>query len=67
MFGPPPPPINFVHGTYMQNMDAIDLVAAALGSLAFSNPSARPVSLTLPHSAQKLSNWVRPSILVLAW
>ena len=51
----------------MQNMDAIDHVAAARGSLAFSYPSARPVSLTLPHSAQKLSNWVRPSILVLAW
>ena len=27
----PPPPINFVHGSYMLDMDMIDHVAAALG------------------------------------
>ena len=30
----PPPPINFVHGSYMLDMDIIDHVAAALGPLA---------------------------------
>ena len=28
---PPPPPINFVHGSYMLDMDMIEHVAAALG------------------------------------
>ncbi len=27
----PPPPVNFVHGSYMLDMDIIDHVAAALG------------------------------------
>ena len=31
---PPPPPINFVHGSYLLDMDIIDHVAASLGPLA---------------------------------
>ena len=30
----PPPPFNFVHGSFMLDMDLIDHVAAALGPLA---------------------------------
>ena len=41
-FWPPPPPINFVHGSYMIDMDIIDHVAAALGPLACPSRSARP-------------------------
>ena len=39
---PPPPPINFVHGSYMFDMDIIDHVAAALGQLSCPSRSARP-------------------------
>ena len=38
----PPPPINFVHGSYMLDMDIFDQVAATLGPLACPSPSARP-------------------------
>ena len=31
---PGPPPINFVHGSYMLDMDIIDHVAAALGPVS---------------------------------
>ena len=44
-FDPPPgpPPINFVHESYMLDMmDIIDHVAAALGPLACLSRSARP-------------------------
>ena len=34
--------INFVHGSYMLDMDIIDHVAAALGPLACPSRSARP-------------------------
>ena len=39
---PRPPPINFVHGSYMLFMDKIDHVATALGPLACPSRSARP-------------------------
>ena len=42
----PHPPINFVHGSYMLDMDMIDHVAAALGSLVCPSRSARPPSLS---------------------
>jgi len=38
----PPPPINFVRGSYMLDMDIIDHMAAALGPLACPSRSARP-------------------------
>ena len=37
----PPPPFNFVHGSYMLEMDIIDHVAAALGPLTCPSRSAR--------------------------
>ena len=41
IFGPPPPPINLVHGSCMLDMDIIVHVAAALGPLAYPSRSAR--------------------------
>ena len=41
-FWTPPPPINFVHGSYMFDMDIIDHVAAALSLLACPSRSTRP-------------------------
>ena len=41
-FWTPPPPINFVHGSYMFDMDIIDHVAAALGPVACPSRSSRP-------------------------
>ena len=38
----PPPPINFVHGSYMLDIDIIDHVAASLDLLACPSRSARP-------------------------
>ena len=37
-----PLPLNFIHGSYMLDMDMIDHVAAALGPLACPSRSARP-------------------------
>ena len=44
-FWTPPPPINFVHGSYMLDIDIIDHVVAALGSLACSGAELGPESV----------------------
>ena len=46
IFGPPPPPINFVHASHIQHMDKVGHVAAAPGPLASYSRGARPPSLS---------------------
>ena len=43
---PLPPPVNFVHGSYMLDMDIIDHVAAVPGPLACASRGALPPSLS---------------------
>ena len=40
---PPPPPINFVHGSHMLHIDVICIMAAAPGPLACPSRSTRPI------------------------
>ena len=44
IFGPPPPPINFLHD-HIQHMDKVGHVAAAPGPLACPSRGDRPPSL----------------------
>ena len=49
----PPPPINFVHGSYMLEMDKFDHVAAVLGPLAAAlGPESVLTNLTRGRSAR---------------
>ena len=52
-FGPPPPPINFVHGYQMYHIDIFGHMAAAPGPLDCNSRGARP------RARPSLSAWPR--------
>ena len=53
IFGPPPPPINFVLGSHMQYMDMIGHGAAAPGPLASPSRGVRPLACPIRSARPK--------------